>query len=159
MLLSITKLRYDSIYAIMKIMDRVVIDTSVLISALIGKSGPSREIIRRCLLDQLKPLVSTALFLEYEAVSKRQNIIELCPLTEGEISELLAAFFSVCEWVHIHYLWRPNLKDEGDNFLIELAVAGNAKAIITHNLKDLRNAELQFDDLCVLAPDEYLKGV
>ena len=84
---------------------------------------------------------------------------ELCPLTEDEVSELLAAFFSVCEWVQIHYLWRPNLKDEGDNFLIELAVAGNAESIITNNLKDLRNAELQFDGLKVLAPEDYLRGV
>lgn len=77
----------------------------------------------------------------------------------NEVSELLAAFFSVCEWVQIHYLWRPNLKDEGDNFLIKLAVAGNAESIITNNLKDLRNTELQFDGLKVLAPEDYLRGV
>ena len=111
------------------------------------------------LVGDLKPLISTTLFLEYEAVSKRDKIKELCPFTEDEVSELLAAFFSVCEWVQIHYLWRPNLKDEGDNFLIELAVAGNAESIITNNLKDLRNAELQFDGLKVLAPEDYLRGV
>ena len=61
--------------------------------------------------------------------------------------------------MQIHYLWRPNLKDEGDNFLIELAVAGNAESIITNNLKDLRNAELQFDGLRVLAPEDYFRGV
>ena len=94
-----------------------------------------------------------------ELVKLREKIKELCPLTEAEVNELLAAFFSVCKWVHIHYLWRPNLKDEGDNFLIELAVAGNAKSIITNNVKDLRNAELQFDGLSVLAPEEYLRGV
>ena len=140
-------------------MKKVVIDTSVLISALIGKTGPAREVIRQCLLGRLKPLISTTLFLEYETVSKRDKIKELCPLTEDEVNNLLAAFFSVCEWVQIHYLWRPNLKDEGDNFLIELAVAGNAESIITNNLKDLRNAELQFDGLRVLAPEDYLRGV
>ncbi|MDY6882429.1 MAG: PIN domain-containing protein, partial [Pseudomonadota bacterium] len=30
-------------------MKKVVIDTSVLISALIGKTGPAREAIRQCL--------------------------------------------------------------------------------------------------------------
>ena len=158
-LAAIVKLKSDSICASMLIMNKVVIDTSVLISALIGKKGPAREVIRQCLLGRLKPLISTTLFLEYEAVSKRDKIKELCPLTEDEVSNLLAAFFSVCEWVQIHYLWRPNLKDEGDNFLIELAVAGNAESIITNNLKDLRNAELQFDGLKVLAPEDYLRGV
>lgn len=140
-------------------MHKIVIDTSVLISALIGKAGPAREIIRLSLSGQVKPLISTALFLEYEAVSNRRKIKELCPLTETEVNELLAAFFSVCEWVQIHYLWRPNLNDESDNFLIELAVAGNANSIITNNLKDLRNAELQFEGLKVLAPEEYLRGL
>ncbi len=159
LLAATVKLKTDSIYASIQSMNKVVIDTSVLISALIGKTGPAREVIRRCLLGQLKPLISTTLFLEYEAVSKRNKIKELCPLTEADVNELLAAFFSVCEWVQIHYLWRPNLKDEGDNFLIELAVAGNAESIITNNLKDLRNAELQFDGLRVLAPEDYLRGV
>jgi len=70
----------------MKSMDKVVIDTSVLISSLIGKTGPAREVIRRCLLGQLKPLISTTLFLEYEAVSKRNKIKEQCPLTEDAYS-------------------------------------------------------------------------
>lgn len=139
-------------------MNKVVIDTSVLISALIGKTGPAREVIRHCLLGKLTPLISTTLFLEYEAVSKRKKIKQLCPLSEAEVTELLTAFFSVCEWVQIHYLWRPNLQDEGDNFLIELAVAGNADTIITNNVKDLRNAELKFDGLAVLAPEDYLRG-
>ena len=29
-------------------------------------------------------------------------------------------------WVRVYYLWRPNLPDEADNHLVELAVAGNA---------------------------------
>lgn len=116
-------------------MDSVVIDTSVLINALIGKKGPAREVLRQCLLGNMTPIVSTALFLAYEAVSQRQKIKDLCPLTENEIKQFLAAFFSVCEWVQIHFLWRPNLREENDNFLIELAVAGNADVIVT-NKKD-----------------------
>ncbi len=81
------------------------------------------------------------------------------PAYRGRSEQFISSFFSVCEWVQIHYLWRPNLKDEGDNFLIELAVAGNAESIITNNLKDLRNAELQFEGLKVLAPEDYLRGV
>jgi predicted nucleic acid-binding protein len=49
--------------------------------------------------------------------------------------------------VPIYYLWRPNLKDEGDNFLIELAVAGNAEIIVTNNVNDLGSAELSFEAL------------
>ncbi len=139
-------------------MNRVVIDTSVLISALIGKKGPAREVIRRCLIGEFIPLISTTLFLEYEAVSERSEIKKLCPLSNNEINQLLAAFFSVCEWVQIHFLWRPNLKDEGDNFLVELGVAGNADVIVTNNVRDLKNAELKFNGLRVLKPEQMLRG-
>src|SRR3954468_7907287 len=101
--------------------NRIVVDTSVFISALIGKQGPSRAVLRNCLTGSYHPLISNALFLEYEAVSSREIIRERSPLTPAEIRELLNAFYHVCQWVSIYYLWRPNLRDEDDNFLIELA--------------------------------------
>ncbi len=136
----------------------IVIDTSIVISALIGVRGPSREIIRRCLHGDYKPLISNALFHEYEDVSKRNNILKKSPLRESEIKELLNAFYSVCTWVPIYYLWRPNIIDEGDNFLIELAIAGNANSIITNNIRDLVNAELKFPELKIVKPETFLRG-
>jgi len=136
----------------------VVIDTSVLIGALIGAQGPNREIIRKCLLGEFSPLISNALFQEYEDVSKREQVLDICSLTPKEILELLHSFYSVCRWVPIYYLWRPNIIDEGDNFLIELALAGNATHIITNNIRDLLNAELKFPNLKILTPETVLRG-
>jgi len=36
----------------------------------------------------------------------------------------------------IYFLWRPNLRDEADNHLVELAVAGGAQAVVTRNKRD-----------------------
>lgn len=138
--------------------EKVVIDTSVMVSALIGKRGASREVIRRFLTGKYLPLISNSLFQEFEDVSSRRVIREACPLRTGEIRDLLNAFYSVCSWVPIYYLWRPNLKDEDDNFLIELALAGNSRTIVTNNIKDLRAAELKFDDLRILKPQQFLGG-
>lgn len=135
----------------------IVVDTSVLVSALIGPKGPSREIVRSCLRGTYNPLISNALFQEYEDVSSRDRITELCPLTANELRELLNAFYSVCQWIPIYYLWRPNLPDEGDNFLIELAVAGNATCVVTNNVRDIKNSELSFPDLHVLTPEQLLR--
>jgi predicted nucleic acid-binding protein len=55
-------------------------------------------------------------------------------------------------------LWRPNLQDEGDNFLVELALAGNANSIITNNIRDLRSAELKFPGMNIVTPEQILKG-
>jgi len=136
----------------------IVVDTSVIISALIGKKGPSREILRRCLQGHYKPLISNALFQEYEDVISRDRIKNATPLSEKEIRELLNAFYSVCKWVPIYFLWRPNLKDENDNFLIELALAGNSNLIVTNNIKDLKGAELTFEGLSILKPEQLTKG-
>lgn len=138
--------------------ENIVIDTSVLISALIGKEGPSREVLRQCLLGDYNPLISNALFSEYEDVAAREKTLELCPLEPQEIRDLLNALYGVCHWVPIYYLWRPNLKDEDDNFLIELAVAGNGKYIVTNNTRDLHSAELSFKDLKIVTPEAFLRG-
>ena len=134
----------------------VVIDTNVWISALISKDGASREIIRLALLEKIVPQIGTALFLEYEAVMKREKITSLCSLTIEEQKELFQAFLSTCKWNEIFYLWRPNLNDKDDDFVVELAVASNSKVIITENKKDLESGELHFN-FEVLTPKEFLQ--
>jgi predicted nucleic acid-binding protein len=64
---------------------------------------------------------------------------------------------SVSEWIYIYYLWKPNLKDEADNHLIELAVAGNAQLIATNNVKHFKNAELLFPSLKILTPAQITR--
>lgn len=70
---------------------------------------------------------------------------------------LLKALAAVGEWVTVYYGWRPNLPDEGDNHLIELAVAGNAEAIVTYNKKDLTRGQLAWPNLRILSPSECLE--
>jgi putative PIN family toxin of toxin-antitoxin system len=136
---------------------KIVVDTSVFISAVIGPRGPSRELIRRCLLGDYVPLMGNALFAEYESVIGRPSVVSKCPLNATDITDLLAAFLSVCEWVNVYYLWRPNLRDEGDNHLIELAVAGNAIMIVTNNLRDFQGADLLFPNLLITTPEQVFQ--
>jgi putative PIN family toxin of toxin-antitoxin system len=136
---------------------RIVIDTSVLISTLIGSTGASRELIRLCLQGEYQPLMGNNFFLEYESVILREEIITQCTLTKQEIFTLIDAFMSVCQWIDIYYLWRPNLRDEADNHLIELAIAGNAQIIATKNIKDFSNSDLIFPNLSILKPEQIVR--
>ena len=89
---------------------------------------------------------------------KRKKIISLTPLkTEGQ-ELLFNTYLNHCQWNEIYYTWRPNLKDEGDNFLIELAVSSGAKAIITYNIKDFKNAELVFS-YKIITPEDFIKEI
>jgi putative PIN family toxin of toxin-antitoxin system len=137
---------------------RVVVDTNVFVSALIGPGGAAREVIRRCLREQCIPLMGTALFLEYEDLMHREELFERCLLSPHEREEVLDAFLAVCTWQHLYFAWRPNLPDEADNHLIELAVAGTADALITKNVRDLRRGELIFPQLRIVTPEEYVRG-
>lgn len=114
--------------------EKIVIDTSVFIGSLISPEGTSRELIRSCLKGTYQPLMGNSLLCKYESVIYRDIIQQKCPLSIEEIEILLNALLSVSQWVSIYYLWRPNLKDEGDNHLIELAIAGGANIIATYNI-------------------------
>ncbi len=136
----------------------VVIDTNVLVGALLRASaGSSRQVLRLCLEERCQPLMGGKLFLEYESVLTRDRLFEGCPISGVERGEVLAGFAKVCRWVSVHYLWRPNLPDEGNNHLLELAVAGGAECIVTQNVRDLRGGELQFPQIQALTPSEFLR--
>lgn len=127
-------------------------------SAILGYAGgASREVLRRCLLRDLLPALGTALFLEYEDVASRPSIVEQSRLNEAEISELLDAFVSVSAWTTVYYRWRPNLVDEADHHLLELAIASGANTIVTKNVRHLRSGELRFPHIRVLKPEELAK--
>jgi predicted nucleic acid-binding protein len=100
--------------------------------------------------------MGTSLFCEYESVIGRKKVLEQCPLTQSEILALLQALMSVSQWILVYYIWRPNLKDEADNHLIELAIAGQASLIATNNVRDFQNTELRFPHLQILKPEEIL---
>ena len=104
---------------------RIVIDTNVLLGAFLG-TGAANAVIAACLKRRCVPLIGNALFNEYEDVFGRDDLFKNCKLSGGERNELLDIFFSCCEWTRVYYLWRPNLPDEADNHLVELAVAGGA---------------------------------
>ena len=137
---------------------KVVVDTNVLVAGLIGGKGPNREILRRCLLGELKPYVGNALYLEYQDLLNRDEIQKLCKQTSVSLMVFLDGFASVCKPIDARYLWRPNLKDEADNHLVELAIAAQAQYIITNNVSDFAQAQLQHLGYEVITP-EYLLEV
>jgi predicted nucleic acid-binding protein len=78
-------------------------------------------------------------------------------LDQDERDVILDGFLNMCRWVEVYYAWRPNLPDEADNHLIELAVAARADAIVTRNLRDLSRGELKFPYLKILTPEQCME--
>lgn len=136
---------------------KVVVDTNVLVAGLIGGKGPNREILRLCLLGELQPFLGNALYLEYQDLLNRDSIQALCQQTSVSLMKFLDGFTQVCTAIDARYLWRPNLKDEADNHLIELAIAAIAAYIITNNVSDFAQAELKHLGYEVITPEQLLR--
>jgi putative PIN family toxin of toxin-antitoxin system len=137
-------------------MERVVLDTDILVTALRSAQGGSNAVLREVAAGRMTALVAPALFLEYEAVLKRPEQRLAHGLGLKEIDDFLMAFASACEGVEVSFRWRPQLADANDEMVLEAAVNGRAEALVTHNVKDFVNGAHRFG-LRVLRPGELLK--
>ena len=133
----------------------IVVDTNVFVGACLG-TGASNRLVEACLAQRFRPLIGAALLAEYEDVLGRSQLFAKSRLSPAERTELLDIFLATCRWTRIYFGWRPNLRDEGDNHLVELAVAGGASHIVTLNLRDLKSMELRFPGLAVVTPTQLL---
>ena len=133
----------------------LVIDTNVFVAGLRSAGGASRAVLRRVLEGSFQPLFGNALWLEYQDLLGRPVWGDAT--TPAERVAVLAALAKQGRWVTVYYGWQPNLPDEADNHLIELALAGGAAAIVTHNLRDIRGGELRLGNLRVLTPAQCLE--
>lgn len=121
-------------------MIRAVLDTNVLVAALMSRDGASFELLRRVgSAHGLQPSVSVPLVLEYEAVLKRKLGVE-----DDRIEPVLDYLCKVGDRREIYFLWRPFLRDPGDEMVLEVAVSAASQVIITHNVRDFDGVEQQF---------------
>jgi putative PIN family toxin of toxin-antitoxin system len=139
-------------------MYRVVLDTDIVATALRSASGGSNAMLREVAYRRLTPLVTPALFLEYEAVLKRPEQRLAHGLGLSEIDRFLGALASACEAVEVSFQWRPQLSDPNDEMVLETAVNGRADILITHNVRDFAKGAARFG-LRVLRPGEVLKEI
>ncbi|TLD72433.1 putative toxin-antitoxin system toxin component, PIN family [Phragmitibacter flavus] len=138
---------------------RLVVGTNVFVGALLSQRGNNREVLRACLIGKAIPLFGTALFNEYEDLLGRSDLFAKSILVEDERQAMLDSFIGVSEWVKIYCRWRPNLSDQADNHLMELAVAGGAEAIVTDNFRDFNSGELGFPSIRILNPKQFLEQI
>jgi predicted nucleic acid-binding protein len=130
------------------------LDTNVVLSALRYRRGASFAVLRE-IGESWVPLISVPLILEYEAVGKRQA--EHLGLPVSTIDAIMRAF---CFWgreTDVYFRLRPFLPDPGDEFLLELAVAGRADCIVTHNVRHFAGAGVF--GVRVMTPREFLETI
>ena len=133
-------------------MYQVVIDTNVLVAALLSSRGASHRLLRLVGDDRWRMNLSVPLVLEYEQTPKRVCAGET--LSGSDIDGILQFLCANASLRPIFFLWRPLLPDPKDDFVLELAVESRADFLPTFNAKDFAGAE-RFG-IRVITPREFL---
>ncbi len=138
---------------------RYLLDTNVLVAALRSRSGASNALVRLALQGLLPVVVHPKLVYEYRDVLHRPASLAGMGITGAEIETLLAHLVAVATQIDVRYLWRPNLRDEGDNFIVEIAVAAWPCTIVSHNIADFHRAELRFPQVALCTPGQLMQSL
>lgn len=134
---------------------RIVLDTNILVAASRSRNGASFALLQALRNNQFVALASVPLMLEYEAVLKRSEHLQVGNRNIAMTDAFLDALSLFIEPVHLHYLWRPQLRDAADEMVLETALNGRANALVTTNINDFKPAS--HFGLSVLLPGVFLR--
>jgi len=132
-------------------MQSLIIDTNVIVSALISKGIPSKIISELVLEQKVKLHISTEIFSEYVEVLLRPKFKHLpgfrkhADIVISRIEEL-GIYTEVTQTLDI-------IKDESDNRFLELALACKADFLITGNTNDFLIEKINTTK--IVTPTEY----
>jgi len=118
---------------------RAVIDTNVVASGLRSRAGASYRVLSMPGRRGLTPVVTVPLVIEYEKTLREPRV--RVPFSPEEVGRYLNYFCSVSDCRVVHFLWRPFLTDQKDDMVLEAAVNGQCRYIVTFNVDDFVGAD------------------
>ena len=127
----------------------------MIVAAMRSPSGASAAILRVARQGRITLLVSVPLAMEYEATCSKAEHRLAAGLNEREAGIFVDAVLAMAEPVTTYFLWRPQLRDPGDEMVLEAAVNGRAGALVTFNVRDFGNAPARFG-IEVMTPREAI---
>lgn len=138
---------------------RIVLDTNVLISALIGnKQGASSRIYAACKSEQLTLVTSVAILAEVEDVGQRPHLTRKYPqLTTEALEKYLVEIAKISALTPGIVQLQVVTKDPKDDPIIVCAVEGLAAYIITGDphLLDLKS----FEEIKIVTPRTFVDEI
>lgn len=137
---------------------RITLDTNVLYQALRSRTGASHYIFRLVRIRRIELALSIPIYFEYREVLLRRDSLQDLNLTVQDIEAVLRFLAYIGKPHMIHFVMRPNLRDEADNMFVDLAFSSNSRFLITRNVRDfIRNAALRFDSSKIVTPDAFVR--
>ena len=139
-------------------MQRIVLDTDVVVAALRSPAGGSAEVVRLARHGQVRLVASVALMLEYEAVATRPEQLRAIGATRQSVLLALDFIAAIADEAHGRFRWRPQVRDPADEMVLEAAVNGRASVLMTFNRRDFGAAPASFG-IRLCAPGDFLRSL
>lgn len=133
-------------------------DTDVVIAGMRSPRGASAEVLRLVRRGTIRLLVSVTLAMEYEAVCSQAEHRIAAGLNLREVDIFVNALIVMAEPVKTHFLWRPQLRDSGDEMVLETAINGGADVLTTFNLRDFGTVPARFG-IEVMLPRDLVQRI
>jgi putative PIN family toxin of toxin-antitoxin system len=132
---------------------RVVIDTNILIGALTKPGGSGARLLRVWRRGQIEVVTSDATLREAELVLGGRWLSRLA--SPEQVKELLDELRHRSVRVRASPLHDIQLKDKGDRYLVEAAVAGDAGYLVTSDREVLQMRGYEGTEF--LTPGEFVR--
>ena len=133
-------------------MKKIVLDTNVIVSTLIGNSYPRQVVFDYVLSKKVEILLSNIVFQEYVEVLRRPKFYQYPHfITKAEIVLNKLDELAVRSLTNLKL---SIIRDEPDNRFLELAVSGVADYLVTGNSRDflLRS----YESVKIVSPEEFV---
>lgn len=135
----------------------VVLDTNVLVSALLSSAGAPAEIIRRWQAEIFDVAISPALINEFERVLTYPRVRKYLKFSPTEIDTFIQQLQTIILVVEPDLRLDVVKADPDDNRVLECAVASGAAYIVSGNdhLLDLK----EYEQIVILNPSGFLAAL
>jgi predicted nucleic acid-binding protein len=133
-------------------------DTDTIVAAMRSPTGASAALLRAARAGRIVLPATAPLCLEYEDVCSRPEHMAAAGFGPADLAVFLDALVHLVEPVDAWFLWRPQLRDPGDELVLEAAVSGRAAAIVTFNRRHYGPTVSRFG-IDILLPAEAIRRV
>jgi putative PIN family toxin of toxin-antitoxin system len=132
----------------------LILDTNVLVSALLAPSGHPAEIIDRWEAEQFEVVTSPPLLGELERALQYSRVKKYLQRSQAEVAAFIGQFKRVAIVVEPDLTLQVTEEDPADNRVLEYAVAGGASYIVSGNDHLLLLKE--YKEIVILSPTGFL---
>ena len=132
-------------------MQKLILDTNIIVSALISNSIPTKILYELVLTQKVKVCLTEEIFAEYievlnrEKFTKYTNFKSKADIVLNKLREI-STYYETNRKIEI-------LSDTSDNKFLELAAVSSADYLITGNTLDFQITEFEYTR--ILTPREY----